>query len=108
MLAALAFVSTDVVVESFDTLLKGNSPDSAQQVLDCFEDTFIGRPLRRNGRCDPIIAREIWNVSSRVDDVLPRTNNSVKGWHQAFQSSLSCAHPSLWKLIDHTKREEAI
>jgi hypothetical protein len=62
LLAALALVPTDRVVEIFDTQLEGNSPDSAQQVLDYFEDTFVGRPLRRNGRQDPIITREIWNV----------------------------------------------
>lgn len=108
MLAALAFVPTDRVIESFDTLLESHSPSTAQRVIDYFEDTFIGRPLRRNGRREPIIARNLWNVNSRVDDVLPRTNNSVEGWHRAFQSSLSCAHPSLWKLIDYFKREEGL
>jgi hypothetical protein len=62
--------------------------------------------LRKNGRRDLITAIEIWNVS-RVDDVLPRTNNGVEGWYRAFQSS-SCAHPSQWKLIDHMKTDEAL
>jgi len=46
--------------------------------------------------------------SGRVEDVLPRTNNSVEGWHRAFHSSLSCAHPSLWKFIKQIRKEEAL
>ena len=47
-------------------------------------------------------------MSRRVDDVLHRTNNSVEGWRRAFQSSLSYAHPSLWKLIDHIVTAKSI
>lgn len=108
MLAALAFVPADKVIDSFDTLLEGHSPSAAQPLIDYFEDTFIGRPLRRNGRREPLIAIDIWNVCSRLDDELPKTNNSVEGWHRGFQASLSCAHPSLWKLIEHLQKEDSL
>ena len=37
-----------------------------------------------------------------------RTNNSVEGWHNAFQSGLSSPHPSFSKLIRHLQRVQAI
>jgi len=41
-----------------------------------------------------------------VADGLPRTNNSVEGWHHAFQSSVSCHHPNIYKLIEHIQAEQ--
>jgi hypothetical protein len=108
MLAALAFVPVNRVADSFDTLLEGHAPVTAQPIIDYFEDNFIGRLTRRNVRRAPLFPMDVWNISGRVDDALPRTNNSVEGWHRAFQSSLSCAHPSLWKFIDQLKKEEAL
>jgi hypothetical protein len=45
-------------------------------------------------------------MHDRVVDGLPRTNNAVESWHVAFQSSLQCAHPTLWKLITAIGKEE--
>ena len=36
------------------------------------------------------------------------SNNSVEGWHNAFQSGLSSPHPSFPKLMKHFQREQAI
>ena len=108
MLVALAFVPVARVVDSFDALLEAHAPASAQPVIDYFEDTFIGRLTRRNVRRQPLFSLDMWNVSGRVTDVLPKTNNSVEGWHRGFQSSLSCSHPSFWKFIEQLKKEEAL
>jgi len=34
------------------------------------------------------------------------TNNSVEGWHHAFQSSVACHHPNIYKLIEHIQTEQ--
>ena len=39
---------------------------------------------------------------------LPRTNNSVEGWHIAFQGSLSCSHLTIWLLIEALRSEESL
>ena len=39
---------------------------------------------------------------------MPRTNNSVEGWHNAFKSGICHAHPSLAKLLTHLKREQSL
>jgi len=28
---------------------------------------------------------------------LPKTNNSVEGWHKAFLSLLAATHPTVWQ-----------
>ena len=49
-----------------------------------------------------------WNVYDRVLDSLPRTNNSVEGWHNWFQRSLMCSHPIVWWLIEQLKKKERL
>ena len=50
----------------------------------------------------------VWNMFRRTDDELPRTNNSVEGWHRSFQCSLSACHPTFWKFLDLLKKEEGL
>ncbi|KAL3854324.1 hypothetical protein ACJMK2_013598 [Sinanodonta woodiana] len=48
----------------------------------------------------------MWNVHDRVNENLPRTNNSVEAWHRAFQQTADCHHPSIFKLINHFRLEQ--
>ncbi|KAK7009848.1 hypothetical protein BgiMline_001427, partial [Biomphalaria glabrata] len=64
----------------------------------------IGRQ-RRNRRVTPRFPIALWNVGDRVQDNLPRTNNSVEGWHHTFQLSIDGHHPNVYKLIFHFLRE---
>ena len=105
-LSALAFVPLDDVVNSFDALIDAGYNDQAQPVVNYFEDNFIGRPDRRGIRKQPIFSIASWNVYDRVLESLPRTNNSVEGWHNGFQRSLMCSHPTIWRLIEHLKKED--
>lgn len=40
---------------------------------------------------------ELWNGCQRTCDNLPRTTNSVEGFHNALQSSVTNMRPSIWK-----------
>nr|XP_033798636.1 uncharacterized protein LOC117359609 [Geotrypetes seraphini] len=104
MLLALSFVPVDDVAECFQTL-EESRPDELTLVYDYWEDNYIGR-LRPNGRRVPPFPIPLWNMRSRVEDGLPRTNNSVEGWHHAFQSSVACHHPTIFKLLEHIQREQ--
>lgn len=94
MIAALTFVPLDKVIEHFENLQE-HFIDAVSPVLDYFEDTYIGRPLH-HGRRPPIFAHNLWNMYARTDAQLPRTNNSVEGWHRSFQAGLSSYHPNFW------------
>ena len=73
MIAALAFVPLDRVIEHFEQLQEHVS-DAVTRVLDYFEDNYVGRPLR-HGRRPPIFvfAHSLWNMYARTDAQLPRT-----------------------------------
>lgn len=39
---------------------------------------------------------------------MPRTNNSLEGWHYSFKSILNAVHPSIWKFIEALKEGREI
>ena len=41
-----------------------------------------------------------WNVNTRVQDHLPRTNNHLEGWHNRFAQIVEQPHPHIWKFIE--------
>ena len=95
MLASLAFVPEDKVIQSF-TALMVEFPTTAIEIAAYFEETYIGRILR------------IWNQYTRVNLHVARTNNFVEGWHNGFQSGLSCTHPSFSKLLRFLQLEQSL
>ena len=108
MIAALAFVPLDRVIEHFEQLQEHVS-DAVTRVLDYFEDNYVGRPLR-HGRRPPIFvfAHSLWNMYARTDAQLPRTNNSVEGWHRSFQAGLGSYHPNFWRFLSYLISEDAV
>ena len=99
MLPTLAFVPLADVVESFETLQE-NAPEEMMPLIDFFEDTYIGRLHRRGQtRAAPFFSIDIWNVHGQVENDLPRTNNSVEGWHRKMQLAVSAHHPNIWRFL---------
>ena len=43
---------------------------------------------------------------SRVIDKLPRSNNAIEGWHNAFNNVVGFAHPSTTKLARKLQQEQ--
>lgn len=39
---------------------------------------------------------------------LPKTNNSIEGWHRGFQYQISAEHPNIWKFVSAIKREQSL
>lgn len=111
-LAALAFVPEENVVATFEELLDSEFYTQNENLLlpliNYFEDVWIGRLDRRDRRRQPMFSRSLWNCFEFIHDDLPRTNNSVEGWHNSFSSVLNAAHPSLWKFINGLKKEESL
>ncbi|CAF2044232.1 unnamed protein product [Rotaria magnacalcarata] len=106
-LIALAFVPVGDVIKAFDIVAE-LFDDDADDLLDYFEKTWIGERKRRGiGRKDPQFAHQLWNVYDRIIAGVPRSNNAVEGWHNAFASRVSINHPTIIKLTEKTRREQS-
>lgn len=107
--SALAFLPIDDVIDGFLELI--DEVDLPAELVSYFEATYIGEERGRGGyrrRLVPNFAIPSWNVHQRTTNDLPRTNNSVEAWHNTIQNAITCKHPTIWKLIDAIKKEEAL
>ncbi|CAF3357123.1 unnamed protein product [Rotaria socialis] len=55
----------------------------------------------------PLFPIEIWNVYDRTVVNLPRSNNSIEGWQNAFARLVAIVHPSITKLTEKIRREQS-
>ena len=99
--ALAAFIPPQQVIAVFerlsDHIQQANGEDA--QVLDYFEDTYVGR-FRRNGpRGVPLFT---------VQQEMPRTNNHIEGWHRKFQGICASYHPKFWKFLELLQKEQSI
>jgi len=42
----------------------------------------------------------------RVNEELLRTNNSIEGWHRAFQANVVACHPTFYRFLTHLSRKK--
>ncbi len=113
----LAFVPICDVTETF-LALKAEVASSSTALLPFYEyvqDNYIGKKVEKfvgrgkNKRTlieqqDPPFAISLWNVHARINDKLPRTNNFVEAWHNAFGATLK-KHPLVYELVDAFRKE---
>ena len=50
---------------------------------------------------------EFWSAYNRMIMNLPRLNNSIEGWHNAFAKRVAVVHPSVTKLAEKIRREQS-
>ena len=53
-----------------------------------------------------MLSKEIWFIYERVEIDLPRTTDTVEGWHKLFQHTMGYAHPNNYKLIELVKLKQ--
>ena len=82
--------------------------DVVYDLFQYFEGTYIGRYRGNVPRRPLLFAINLWNMSNITDVKLPRTNNSVEGWRQSFQSHVSACHPAFWKFLSVLQKEENV
>lgn len=101
MLAALAFVPQDCVVDAFD-LVHDLFPDKHSDLLDSFELEWIGTENRRGQRKSEKFEINLWNMFEK--DI--RTNNSVEGWHRSFSELMARNNPTFWRFLNTLQIEQ--
>ena len=109
MLLALAFLPAGDVIERLEEQVDTINllyHDVADDFLQYFENTYIGRYRRNASRHPSLFAINLWSLFNRTDNELPCTNNSVEGWHRSFQRHVPACHLVFWKLFFVLQKEE--
>ncbi|CAM4984419.1 unnamed protein product [Rotaria socialis] len=104
---ALAFVPVLDAIKAFN-LIADDFEDEVDDFLGYFEKIWIGKPEKRGtSKKKPLFPIEIWNVYDRAVANLPRSNNSIEGWHNAFEKRVAIVHPTITKLTEKIRREQS-
>ena len=107
-LTALAFVPKEDIIDVFNELMASLDEETDEvlgEFLVYFETTWLGA-VQRGRRRHPCFDISLWNVREKTLLGIPRTNNSVEGWHRAFQQRMSVVHPNLSHLMTKLKKEQ--
>jgi len=107
-IAAIAFLPTEDIIRGFEILVYGEDyPDKLDPVVDYFESNYIGSISRGRKRKRPNFQHSMWSQYQRVKNDLPRTTNSIEGWHNALKGVIQKAHPSMAALATKLRLEES-
>ncbi|CAF4336433.1 unnamed protein product [Rotaria sp. Silwood2] len=102
--ACLSLIPETFVVEEFERIQEESS-DEINDFIDYFEDNYVGRRIRNDRRRTPRFQIKFWNCYSRLQQRLPRSNNSSEGWHHALNNSAR-ANPSIYESIKDLQMEQ--
>ena len=69
------------MIDAFESVAD-EFPLDAQEAIDYFEDTYIGKLLPGGHRRALLFDLALWNMYDQTIGDLPRTNNAVEGWYQ--------------------------
>lgn len=109
MLCTLAVLPPNDLANGFDKVcdeIRNDFGHEADDLLDYFEDTYVGWFRHNAPRRNPRFPIALWNMFHRADQELPRTNSSIEGWHRSFQGHLLPCHQSFWKFLGILKKEK--
>lgn len=84
----------------FERTRQGSDYDCMIPIVESFEKTYLGS-LDINGRSGSIFAIEDWNFYDVIINGtdIPRTKNSVEGFHRGFSERFTGAHPPMMKFF---------
>ena len=103
-LALIPMMDMDI---GFEKLLE-NLDERLEPFVHYFEDTWMGRVGRLGKKSKPLFEPALWNQFENARDGKQKTNNSVEGWHRAFQMGMGCAHPTICKFIQYLRNEQSL
>ncbi|XP_042228041.1 uncharacterized protein LOC121870325 [Homarus americanus] len=106
---ALAFVPVSDVAESFNEFVSAVDDETYEllsEFLSYFEATWIG-VVQRGRRRRPVFELRLWNILERNTRGLPRTTNSLEGWHRGFEQRKAITHPTVCRLVSKLRKEQS-
>lgn len=106
-LPALAFVPPNEVHRYMTLILADevSRDDGLLQFVKYFQDTYVGQRVNDTIVIPGQFPHQQWNMYHRVKNNLPRTNNSLEGWHNGFAKTLPI-HPEMPVLAAKYQREQ--
>ncbi len=102
----LAFIPIDNVLMEFEKItFDANKFDRDERIVS-FLIYFRKQFIAGENQPDPAYPIKFWSCYERIQGSIPRTTNSLEGWHRQLNSSFNSAHPNLAVFLEVLCREE--
>ncbi len=102
----LAFIPCNLILREFEKILfdvnESNNDENILNFLLYFRRQFIGGDINQ----EPSYEKIFWSCYQRVINSIPRTTNSLEGWHRQLNSSFNRSHLNLASFVNVLAREE--
>jgi hypothetical protein len=124
MIDALAFLHPIADIPEAMDYLRQHVPEGFNELLSYFDCTYVSGPCRsircppsaqqpsiqrvRIRRLPPQYPPPTWNTFDATLTSGPRTNNETEAWNRAFAQQIGHSHPSLFTLINHMRKDNAL
>jgi hypothetical protein len=99
-LTSLSFVNPEKILDTFNELLKSSQfPEIIRPLYIYFYNNYI----------DPTSLRfpiSLWNYHAHLNTNVPKTNNAIVGFHNAFNGMFGTSNYCLSLLVRKIKEEE--
>ena len=96
---ALAFADPHEVPDLFAEVAAQLPTPEANDLIQYFERTYIGRTLPGGAYQQALFPIDMWNHHFDTAFGLPRTTNAVEAWNRSLNATVGCHHPNIWKFI---------
>ncbi|KAG0423913.1 hypothetical protein DMUE_6119, partial [Dictyocoela muelleri] len=104
MILALSFVSTENVLAYAGTLksyLIQEESEDVLQLYNWFEKEYLKNTIGNK-------QIEFWNVKDRTERNIPRTTNSIEGFHRHLNTFINVKQPSIHLILNELKNEQTV
>jgi hypothetical protein len=109
LLGAIAFLPLSEVERGFEAVVSSCLiPVSCGDIMQYFEETWIGSQSRNGIRRAPRYSHKLWNCYDSVLERAPKTSNAIEAWHRGFETTLDTYHPHIYRLVEALKREQTL
>lgn len=99
MIIGLAFVPPEETLEYFVALRSVMDTDG-KKVCDWFNKIYVSGGRKKP---TPQYSPEFWSIHDAIPLNLPRTQNSVEGWHHRLQVLIDKAHVGVYIITELSK-----
>lgn len=111
-LIALAFLDPDEIPDAFEDIILWMSDDpKVTEFVEWFrrnyisQKSYLGSQSQNQSQSLVRFPEQFWSINTLVRQGLPRTQNSVEGWHRRIRVLIGNAHPGVYTLMRKLREE---
>lgn len=111
MILSMAYVPNKNIEQESENLLdfflNTNAKEAVLNIFFWFESNYLKNKMFKIKKLNDEFYN-FWNVSENILHNLPKTTNSIEGWHRSLNNRVSSKNPSFYEILQILKNEQQL